>query len=86
MRSIQILDCTLRDGGYCNNWIFGNKTICDTTINLIEAGVDYVEFGLLSNQAPFNEESTYYPSFSPMDNNRKKINARIRYDVSSKLR
>lgn len=85
MRSIQILDCTLRDGGYCNNWIFGNKTICDTTINLIEAGVDYVEFGLLSNQAPFNEESTYYPSFSPMDNNRKKINARIRYDVSSKL-
>lgn len=23
MNNVQILDCTLRDGGYCNNWEFG---------------------------------------------------------------
>ena len=25
MNKIQILDCTLRDGGYCNQWEFGYK-------------------------------------------------------------
>ena len=27
MSNIKILDCTLRDGGYINNWTFGNKNI-----------------------------------------------------------
>ena len=27
MNIVNILDCTLRDGGYCNNWNFGNKNI-----------------------------------------------------------
>ena len=25
MNRVQILDCTLRDGGYCNQWKFGEK-------------------------------------------------------------
>ena len=25
--SIRVLDCTLRDGGYINDWRFGRKTI-----------------------------------------------------------
>ena len=27
MSGIKILDCTLRDGGYINNWKFGKETI-----------------------------------------------------------
>ena len=27
MPQIQVLDCTLRDGGYCNGWNFGEKNI-----------------------------------------------------------
>lgn len=27
MSNIKILDCTLRDGGYVNNWHFGRKAI-----------------------------------------------------------
>ena len=27
MKSIKILDCTLRDGGYINDWSFGEKSI-----------------------------------------------------------
>lgn len=85
MRAIQILDCTLRDGGYCNNWAFGKKIICDTSIKLIEAGIEYIEFGLLSSQASVNEDSTHYSSIIQMDNNRKIINTKINHDVSSKL-
>ena len=25
--SMRLLDCTVRDGGYINDWNFGNKTI-----------------------------------------------------------
>lgn len=85
MRAIQILDCTLRDGGYCNNWFFGKKNICDTSTNLIEAGIEYVEIGLLSSKAPHNEESSNYASFFQMENIRTIINSKMNYDVSSQL-
>lgn len=32
MSNIKILDCTLRDGGYVNNWHFGRKAI-ETRLN-----------------------------------------------------
>ena len=27
MSNVKVLDCTLRDGGYINNWNFGEKSI-----------------------------------------------------------
>ena len=27
MQNIHVLDCTLRDGGYVNNWEFGEKIL-----------------------------------------------------------
>lgn len=27
MEEIRLLDCTLRDGGYCNQWNFGHQNI-----------------------------------------------------------
>ena len=27
MKNIKVLDCTLRDGGYVNNWNFGKSNI-----------------------------------------------------------
>ncbi len=45
--SIQLLDCTLRDGGYINDWNFGEHTIRDILAKLIESGTDYVEVGFL---------------------------------------
>lgn len=42
---IQLLDCTLRDGGYYNNWDFSNELIQEY-INAMEAlGIDFLEFG-----------------------------------------
>ena len=43
---MKILDCTLRDGGYYNNWDF-SKQIVDAYLKAVsEAKIDYVELGL----------------------------------------
>ena len=44
-----LLDCTLRDGGYINDWIFGKPVIKDIVRKLVEAGTDYIEVGFLRN-------------------------------------
>ena len=60
MTNIKLLDCTLRDGGYINDWNFGSHTINDIMTKLVESGVDYVEVGFLrdcdynSDKALFN--------------------------------
>lgn len=45
MRKIEILDCTLRDGGYVNNWRFGRNAIIKIIQQLTNAGVEIVECG-----------------------------------------
>ena len=47
MNNIRLLDCTLRDGGYINNWEFGFHIIRDIIKKLVESQVDYVEVGFL---------------------------------------
>ena len=44
-----LLDCTLRDGGYINEWNFGEKTIGSILNKLVESRVNYVEVGFLRN-------------------------------------
>ena len=47
--SISVLDCTLRDGGYVNNFKFGNHRIKSIIRRLSNAGVDIVECGFLKS-------------------------------------
>lgn len=47
MNKIQILDCTLRDGGYVNDWKFGDEAAKDIVRLLSSTGVDYVELGFI---------------------------------------
>ena len=42
---IQILDCTLRDGGYYNNWKFDKSTINKYLQSMSKANIDIVERG-----------------------------------------
>lgn len=48
MANIKILDCTLRDGGYCNQWDFKKENIEKILQNLQEAKIDIIECGYLS--------------------------------------
>ena len=46
---IKLLDCTLRDGGYVNDWNFGHSVISGTYKRLDSAGLDYIEVGFLDD-------------------------------------
>ena len=49
MNFLKILDCTLRDGGYINNWDFGEQVIKNIIAQLVRADIDVVEVGFLRN-------------------------------------
>lgn len=60
MKNICILDCTLRDGGYCNQWKFGYKNIRKIVNGLEDARVDIIELGFLTNRVEYNIDQTKF--------------------------
>ena len=67
MSNIKVLDCTLRDGGYINNWNFGEKNIKKIIKNLILAKLDFVECGFLK-PLTFDKEKTFYTTYNFLEN------------------
>lgn len=47
--NIQLLDCTLRDGGYVNNFFFGKDNIFKIVKNLSASEVEMIELGFLKD-------------------------------------
>ena len=47
MSNIQVLDCTLRDGGYVNEWAFGDENAQEIARLINQTGVDYFEVGFI---------------------------------------
>ena len=60
MKRVTVLDCTLRDGGYCNNCKFGKENICKIVNGLITANIDYIEYGFLSKEQNYDSDMTKY--------------------------
>ena len=60
--NIKILDCTLRDGGYVNEWNFGKECILQTFNALNNANADYIECGFLQH-GEFLNDKTLFGSF-----------------------
>ena len=56
---IKVLDCTLRDGGYVNNWEFGFDNIKQIINSLSKSNLDYIECGFLKNIDYNNEKSIF---------------------------
>jgi len=59
MRKLEILDCTLRDGGYVNNWHFGKDAIIKIIQKLTSAGIEIIECGFLEN-CDYNPDCSFY--------------------------
>lgn len=59
MTNIKLLDCTLRDGGYINDWNFGFHTTRDIIKKLVDSRVDYVEVGFLRDCTYDKEHALY---------------------------
>ncbi|WP_044292848.1 hypothetical protein [Robinsoniella peoriensis] len=61
MKKIKILDCTLRDGGYVNNWEFGYNNICNIRNKLEITGADILELGFMRDE-PYQKHRAIYNS------------------------
>lgn len=61
MGKISLLDCTLRDGGYVNDWEFGHNNLVSIFERLVDAGVDIVEIGFLDDRRPFDINRSIMP-------------------------
>lgn len=67
MKQIGLLDCTLRDGGYVNDWNFGHSVITGTYKRLEASGVEYIEVGFLDDRRPFDINRTIAPNTQSFD-------------------
>lgn len=71
MNKIKILDCTLRDGGYVNDWDFGDNEAKDIVNLISKTGVEYVELGFIklcdyvANKIQFSHMSQVSKMFRP---------------------
>lgn len=61
MKNIQLLDCTLRDGGYVNDWEFGHNNLISMFERSADAGVDIIEVGFLDHRRPFDRNRSIMP-------------------------
>ncbi len=61
MSRISLLDCTLRDGGYLNDWKFGNNNIVSIFERLVASGVEFIEVGFIDQAREYDPDRSIYP-------------------------
>jgi 4-hydroxy 2-oxovalerate aldolase len=54
--NLKILDCTIRDGGICNDWQFSPKFVQSVFQALRSAKIDYMEVGYRTKAGIFSQE------------------------------
>lgn len=62
MKRVDLLDCTLRDGGYVNDWNFGHHVITGTYRRLAAANVEFIEVGFLDARREFDMNRSIVPN------------------------
>lgn len=59
MSKIKLLDCTLRDGGYINNWKFGKENIKSIAQSIAESNIEIIELGFLRDEEYFEDRTVW---------------------------
>ena len=67
MGKLYLLDCTLRDGGYINDWEFGYNGILSIIKKLEQTGIEMIEVGFLKGDT-YNPDKTLFPSIESVKN------------------
>ena len=62
----RLLDCTLRDGGFLNDWRFGRERINGITRLLAEAGLDVIEVGFLDAGVSDDADRSILPDMAAL--------------------
>lgn len=68
---VKLLDCTLRDGGYINNWNFGEKSIKYMLDKFKKSKIELIELGYYTERKKSDEGYTLYNNLYDLD---KKLN------------
>ena len=66
---IQLLDCTLRDGGYVNDWNFGRDTTAYLFERLVSSKVDIIEVGFMDERRVYDPDRTIMPNSDAVEKN-----------------
>jgi 4-hydroxy 2-oxovalerate aldolase len=53
---IKVIDCTVRDGGLMNKWMFDEEFVRKVYLANAAAGIDYMEIGYLSSESAFSRD------------------------------
>lgn len=69
MKKVELLDCTLRDGGRIIDCKFKDRVIDGISDDLTNAGIDIVELGFLrdKNKIKYEADSTFFTDLRQMD-------------------
>ena len=67
MRNIELLDCTLRDGGYLNDWEFGHDSLVNIFERLVSAKADIIEVGFLDERREFDPNRSIMPDTASVE-------------------
>jgi len=71
LSTFKILDCTIRDGGYVNNWEFDKKLVREVYRALSKSGVEYVEIGFRGTEKHFDRNKYGLWRFTPEEHIRE---------------
>jgi len=87
---ISLLDCTLRDGGYLNDWKFGHDNMVSIFERIVDAGTDIIEVGFLDERRPFDYDRSIMPDtdsvqkiYGDLDRKNTKVFGMIDYGTCS---
>lgn len=81
MKKISVLDCTLRDGGYCNNWNFGENNITKIITGLVNANVEIIECGFLTKKTGYCNDSSKFTDLMQLNKHIPKVDTKQIYVV-----
>ena len=88
MDKFNLLECTLRDGGYITNWHFSDQMIRDVIRDCVDAHFDFIEVGYL-NHKPYESNTTQFQTieqikdFLPKDRRNSVLLAMVDVDQFS---
>jgi 4-hydroxy 2-oxovalerate aldolase len=82
--NIKVLDCTLRDGGYINDWNFGKEKSKIIVELLQKSDIDYIEIGFITTSHSSGSQTLYdsfdkIKKFLPKESIKSKIVGMITY-------
>ena len=78
MGKVFLLDCTLRDGGYVNDWAFGEESIKGFCRKIAQTGIDFLEVGFIKGDS-YNPDRSLFPDIQSISRIIQPKNDKLQY-------